>query len=256
MVHYLTSTFTILCPHGIVMAADSAATERDPITNAITNIFPNFQKIYHLSKTSFGISCWGQGKVQNKLILEFLAEFEKSCVEKADTIDQVAKKLCEHLQSVTPKIQERMGLHLAGYDRTDGKPIPQLRHIFHERWHNDGEFTNENCHKEAHLNGKRFQFKSYAPYPPLFNGDNTIANCLFNFIPAMTEGRQRIQPDSLALEECLDLAGLVVGVSIQRLNYYFDSELRKVPKTVGGKVLIAKITSEKGFEWVKNEVVV
>jgi len=28
----LTSTFTILCPQGIVMAADSAATERHPIT--------------------------------------------------------------------------------------------------------------------------------------------------------------------------------------------------------------------------------
>lgn len=147
-----------------------------------------------------------------------------------------------------------MGLHLAGYLVKDDKAIPQLRHIFHERWHDDGEFTNENCHKEAYLNGKRFLFKSYVPYPPLFNGDNAIANCLINFIPAMTKGKQKIQPDLLTLEECLELAELVVGMSIKRLNYYVDTESRKVPKTVGGKVLIAKITPTEGFEWVKDEL--
>jgi hypothetical protein len=236
------------------MAADSAATERDPITNEITHIIPDFRKIYHVSKTSFGISCWGLGKIQNKSILEYLAEFEESHVEKTDTIDQVAEKLSEHLRSVTPKIQKRMGLHLAGYIRKGDKSIPQLRHIFHERWHSDGEFTNENCHNEAHIDGKKVLFKSYVPYLPLFNGDNAIANCLFNYIPSATRGMQRIQPDLLTLEECMELAELVVGVSIQRLNYYVDSQLRKVPQTVGGKVLIAKITPEKGFEWVKNEL--
>jgi hypothetical protein len=70
----------------------------------------------------------------------------------------------------------------------------------------------------------------------------------------MTDGKQRIQPDSLTLEECLELAELVVGMSIKRLNYYVDSESRKVPKTVGGTVLVAKITPTKGFEWVKDEL--
>jgi len=253
-VRHTTSTFTILCPQGIVMAADSAATERNPLTNEITNIIPDFRKIYHISKTSFGISCWGQGIIQNKTIMEFLSEFENSCVEKGDNIDQVAEKLSEQLRKAKPEVQNRMGLHLAGYHIKDDKAIPQLRHIFHERWHSKGDFTKENCHEEAHLNGKRIPFKSYVPYPPLFNGDNAIANCLINFIPAMTDGKQRIQPDSLTLEECLELAELVVGMSIKRLNYYVDSESRKVPKTVGGKVLVAKITPTKGFEWVKDEL--
>lgn len=251
---HTTSTFTILCPHGIVMAADSAATERNPLTNEITRIIPDFRKIYHVSKTSFGISCWGQGIIQNKTVMEFLSEFENSYVEKGDNIDQVAEKLSEQLRNAKPEIQNRMGLHLAGYHIKNDKAIPQLRHIFHEQWHGKGEFTNENCHEEAHLNGKRLPFKSYVPYPPLFNGDNAIANCLINFIPAMTNGKQRIQPDLLTLEECLELAELVVGMSIKRLNYYVDSESRKVPKTVGGKVLIAKITPMKGFEWVKDEL--
>jgi len=236
------------------MAADSAATKRDPTTNEITEIIPSFRKIYHISKTSFGISCWGLGTIREKPMLDFLAEFEESSVEETDTLDQVAEKLSDCLRNITPKIHERMGLHLTGYIRKGDKHVPQLRHIFHERWHRDGEFVCENCHIESLSEKGRIEFPSYIPYPQLFNGDNAIANCLVNFIPYMTQGRQRIEPASLTLEECIELVELVVGVSIQRLNYYVDSEFRKVPKTVGGKVLIAKITPTEGFEWVKDEL--
>jgi hypothetical protein len=69
----------------------------------------------------------------------------------------------------------------------------------------------------------------------------------------MTQRRQKIEPASLSLEECIELADLIVGMSIQRLNYYVDPDYRKVPKTVGGEVSIAKITQAKGFEWVKSQ---
>lgn len=235
------------------MAADSVGTIRNPFSNEIEKIIPNIQKIYCVSKTGFGISYWGLGTVQDKPILDFLAKFEESLVEKTDTIDQVAEKLTTLLRTVMPKNEYRMGLHLAGYVRNGDTPIPQLRHIFHEKWHKAGEFVCENCHIESLSEQGRIKFPSYRPYPPLFNGDNAIANCLVNFIPRMTQGRQRIEPASLTLEECIDLAELVVGVSIQRLNYYVDAEYRKVPKTVGGTVFIAKITPATGFEWVKKE---
>ena len=187
----LTSIFTILCPHGIVLAADSAATKRNPINFEVESIETNFKKIYCISKTNFGVSCWGLGKINGKTILDFLAEFEESYVEKADTIDDVAKKLVCFLQKEFSDNTDRMGMHLAGYMTIEGKAVPQLRHIFHERWHEAGEFVNENSHVEALSKGGRIPFPVYQPYPPLFNGDNTIANCLINFIPAMTEGKQR-----------------------------------------------------------------
>jgi hypothetical protein len=249
----LTSTFTILCPYGIVMAADSVGTIRNHFSNEIEKIIPNIRKIYCVSKTDFGISFWGLGTVQDKPILDFLAEFEETSVEKTDTLDQVADKLRDHFSKVTPKISERMGLHLAGYVMNEGKPTPQLRHIFHETWHLAGDFVAENCHIESLAANGRVKFPSYRPYPPLFNGDNAIANCLVNVIPYMNQGSQKIAPASLKLEECIELAELVVGVSIQRLNYYVDAQYRKVPKTVGGTVYIAKITQAKGFEWVKKE---
>jgi hypothetical protein len=235
-----------------VLAADSAVTKRNPFSGDVEEITPHFQKIYRFSKTNFGISCWGLGKINGILVLDFLAEFEKSSVEKTDTLDQVADKLRDHLRKVTPKISERMGLHLAGYVTIEGKPTPQLRHIFHEIWHLAGDFVAENCHIES-LKPIREQFPSYRPYPPLFNGDNAIANCLVNVIPYMNQGSQKIEPASLKLEECIELAELVVGVSIKRLNYYVDAQYRQVPKTVGGTVYIAKITPSKGFEWVKRE---
>lgn len=199
-----------------------------------------------------GISYWGLAKIQNKLIPDFLTEFEESCIDKTDTVDEVAEKLKNYLQDLKPKIQSRMGLHLAGYVKKEEEYIPRLRHVFHERWHTTGDFTNENCHIEYHQDGKRIPFPSYFSYPPLFNGDNAIANCLFNYIPFVTKGRQRIQTDLLTLNDCLELAELIVGVSIQRLNYYVDSRLVKIPKAVGGKIYIGKITPAKGFEWVKN----
>jgi hypothetical protein len=251
----LTSTFTILCPQGIVLAADSVATIRSPFSLQVEKIIPNIQKIYRFSKKPFGASFWGMGIVQNKPILDFLADFEKSSVEKTDTIDQVADKLRNSLSQVTPQISDSMGLHLAGYAIIEGKtdPQPQLRHIFHESWHPAGVFVAENCHIESLAPNGVQAFPAYRPYPPLFNGDNAIANCLINYIPYMKQGRQKIEPASLKLEECVELAELVVGVSIQRLNYYVDPQYRKIPKIVGGTVYIAKITQENGFEWVKRE---
>jgi hypothetical protein len=235
-----------------VLAADSVGTIRNPFSGEVEKIIPNIQKIHGFSKVGFGTSFWGLGVVGDTPIPDFLAEFEESSVEKTDTLDQVAVKLRDHLSNVTPKINERMGLHLAGYAVIEGKSAPQLRHIFRESWHLAGEFVAENCHIES-LKPVREQFLSYRPYPPLFNGDNAIANCLVNFIPYMTQQTQKIEPASLKLKECIDLAKLVVGVSIQRLTYYVDPQYMKVPKTVGGTVYIAKITPAKGFEWVKRE---
>lgn len=234
------------------MAADSRITEVNPSTNQVLRYIDDIKKVYYVSSANLGISYWGLAEIRGKLLLDFLAEFETSVIEKTDTIDGVAEKLKNQLQNVEPKIQVRMGLHLAGYMKKEEDYIPRLRHVFHEHWHSAGEFTNEDCHLEYHHEGKRIPFPSYFSYPVLFNGDNSIANCLFNYIPTMTKGTQRIQNELLTLDECLELTRLVLNTSIQRLNYYVDPGLRKVPKTVGGDIFIAKITQAKGFEWVKK----
>jgi hypothetical protein len=64
-----------------------------------------------------------------------------------------------------------------------------------------------------------------------------------------------LSPHELSLDECINLAKFVIGASIQRLDYFFDSrKFKKIdPKPVGGEPSVAKITAEKGFEWVENK---
>lgn len=231
------------------MAADSRITYVDPITNQILSYTDGVRKIYCISKANVGISYWGLAEIQKNPMLDFLTEFEASLIDESDSVDTVAEKLKKELEKITPKTQTRVGFHIAGYTRGQ-EQSPRLRHLFHETWHSAGIFTNEDSHTEHHTGGRRVPFPSRNPYPVLFNGDNAIANCLFNYIPIIT--RQRIEPESLTIDECLELAELIVGMSIQRLNYYVDPQLRKLPPTVGGTLCIARITPAKGFEWYRD----
>ena len=253
----LTSTITLLCPEGIVLATDMRETIIDKYTGDIIRYRDGVQKIYRVKKnTNAGISCWGLAEIasqnaQRKDIVPYLKEFDRSSVMRGDTVDVIAEKLKESLESVTPPIDDRMGFHVAGYIDFEGHRVPHLRHVFRWDWHNPGKFTNEDCHAEYHLpNGDRVLYKTRKEYPPLFNGDNLIANALFNYAPNI-KPYYDIVPHLLSLRDCIELAKLVVSTSIQRLNYFFDvRQFQKIPPIVGGGVRIAKITEINGFAWV------
>jgi hypothetical protein len=246
----MTSTITILCPQGIVMAADSRISYVDSVTGQPRELMDDVKKIFYLRKAKVGISYWGLATIQGKPMLDFLQEIEDTFIQEEDKINDVAEKLLKRLHGTTPRIRTRMGLHIAGYVREGTNYIPKLQHIFHERWHSDGEFTNENCHLEYHSNGKKILFHQYYPYPVLFNGDNAVANCLFNYIPHISG--QKIRTDLLTLDECLDLAELILSVSIQRLDFYFTRQEDKVFRSVGGPIHIGRIKLIEGFDWYKE----
>ena len=83
----------------------------------------------------------------------------------------------------------------------------------------------------------------------MFNGDNLVANALFNYASSIRP-YYGIIPQLLSLKECIELAKLVVSTSINRLDYFFDIRKRdKVPQTVGGQPKLAIIDKEK-FEWI------
>lgn len=253
----MTSTITLLCPKGIVLATDTRETIRDKYTGDIIKHRDGVQKIYQVKhNTNVGISCWGLAEVvsqgqSKKDIVPYLEEFDSSVVEEGDTVDTIAEKLKEKLEGVTPRIDDRMGFHVAGYINSDDHKVPHLNHVFHWNWHGPGEFTNEDCHVEYHLpNGNKVLYKVRKEYPPLFNGDNLVANALFNYAPNI-QPYYSIVPHLLSLKDCIELAELVVSTSIQRLNYFFDlTQFQKIPPIVGGGVRIATITESNGFEWI------
>ena len=54
-------------------------------------------------------------------------------------------------------------------------------------------------------------------------------------------------------QETIDLSKLILDLAVRRLVYYFGPNQRRVLKTTGGAILIAKITCEKGFKWINLE---
>lgn len=251
----MTTTLSLLCPEGIVMGADSRITRVYSPTNMILSTQDDVLKIYHLEKCNLGISYWGlaelpRGFDNNISLLNFLNEFERDTVEKIDTINDVAQKIKNELEEIQPLIHTRMGLHIAGYfENEEGEYVPHLRHVFHDRCHSDGQFVNENCHIEYHHNCQRIEYPDYVPYPDLFNGDNSIANCLFNYIPSIR--RERIRTDLLTLEDCIELTDFVLSSAIRRLNYFFNIRDERIPQTVGGSTNIVKITHPEGLIWIR-----
>lgn len=241
----MTSTFTVLCPEGFVMATDSRITYRGETIDGL-------QKIYQMTTKPVGISYWGYVGFDDVTVLEHLKDFETNSVATEDTVDDIAGKLKESLEDIRPRINERGGFHLAGCVREEERNSYRLRHVFHEVWHRAGEFTDENCHTEYHdPSGNKIIFREPIQYPVLFNGDNFVANALFNYAP-FVDRRFRIRPDLLSLQESINLSRLILDTSVRRLTFYFGPNQRRVLPTTGGQLFIAEVTCQHGFQWVEG----
>lgn len=94
---------TVYVPEGIAMAADSRITgTRTNNINGGTEtssftISDNGQKLVKLNKVKVGISFCGIMIKDGNTIADFLRLFEINVVEKADTVEMVAKKLFDYM---------------------------------------------------------------------------------------------------------------------------------------------------------------
>jgi hypothetical protein len=243
----MTATITVSCPEGIVLAADKRITYLGP-DGQPPFFVDDIEKVFHFTKASVGASYWGLAEIGPVRMLDFLSEFESSSLADNDDVNSVAAKLVSRLRDVTPKITRRMGIHLAGYCRRE-ETYPQLRHVFHEHWHENGEFTDEDSNREYYQqDGSRLEYRSYEPFIARFNGDNSIANALFSSIPRLT-GRDIIL-DLLGLAECIRLAELIVRTSGELFNFYFTRDQSRIIPGVRG-LSVATVTKEEGFQWVR-----
>jgi len=247
----MTATLTLSCSEGIVLAADRRITLVDGYGN-ISGFKDNVDKIFKFSALPIGASYWGLASFGSDTMLDRLAAFEKKQVTCNDNVDTVSEKLEKYLESFDPKIENSMGVHLAGFCRSGDDVYPQLRHVFHVSWHRNGEFTNENSNQEYYEpDGTKRSFK-YDPFVALFNGDNAISNAFFKFLPVVYPSRRRqIILDLLSLDEGVRFAKLVINTSGGVLDFLFTLDQKKVIPGVRG-LMVAKITDKSGFEWVEK----
>ena len=248
----MTATLTLSCPEGIVLATDRRITYVDHDGNVV-GYKDNIDKIYKFSKVPIGASYWGLASFNSRTILDHLKKFEDTKIESSDDVNSISEKLKRYLESLTPKIEKSMGIHLAGYCRSGSDFYPQLRHVFHTAWHKPDEFTNENSNQEYHLEDGTKRVYSYEPFIALFNGDNAIANAFFNFLPNVYPKRKRqIILDLLSLDDSIRLAKLIIKTSGDILDFLFTIDQEKVIAGVRG-LMVAKITKQDGFQWVRSE---
>lgn len=125
----MTLILTELTQFGIAMAADSTITHT---TRGHSYANPNAaEKLQIIPYLNAGISCWGLGQIAGTNTDEWLAHF----ISKNATLQSLgsfAENLAKALQSEvgpSPTKQSRLGFHLAGFERHDGRPQPSFYHV-------------------------------------------------------------------------------------------------------------------------------
>lgn len=125
----MTLILTELSRFGIAMAADSVVTHT---SRGHTYASPNAaEKLQIIPTLNAGISCWGLGQIAGKETDKWLEQFIKSN-SGVQSLGVFAETLASALQSeVGPSLtkQGRLGFHLAGFERYDGKALPSFYHI-------------------------------------------------------------------------------------------------------------------------------
>ena len=248
----MTSSITLSCPEGIVLAADRRCTIL--LGDGAVKFKENIDKIFPSKKIQAGYSCWGQASIDGVDIEDHLEKFEAENVVKTDDVNTVAGKLWKHLESLQKIDDLSMGIHVAGYCKDKESLYPQIRHVFHEKWYGRGKFTNENSNEEYHLpDGQKKQYK-YDPFIALYNGERAVANAYFDLLPKIYPNKARIILDLLSLDQCIRLARQIIITNGELLDFVHTLDQKKPIQSVHG-IAIAKITKEKGFEWVERSYV-
>jgi hypothetical protein len=235
------------------MAADCRIVNTDDDGNVISTDPNPVEKIIKFEETNVGASFWGYYKgsefCSSKTLNDIITEFDQSMVTANDDVNVISEKLTDYFEKNFPKFNERIGIHLAGYCKNNGDLIPIFRHFFHEKWNKPGEFVNEKCNEQCYLDGKLIPY-SYKPFHAVFNGDNTIANLFFDFLPTIYPKRKRqIVLEYLNLDECIELARLTILTSGNILNLLTEMDKKITQKEVKD-LMLAKITKNNGFEFI------
>jgi hypothetical protein len=133
----MTLVLTEISQYGIAMAADSAVTYGTDVKRSLTGV----QKLLPIKKIKAGISCWGEGKIDDTDTDIWLYDFIGSNKRQYNSIDEFAILLRDELRRYIGQINPRrndsrwgtIGFHLAGFVDYNGKQVPSFYHIHNGR---------------------------------------------------------------------------------------------------------------------------
>lgn len=228
----MTFILTELSDFGIIMAADSSERSTKKIIN---HEFNECTKILYFPELNIGISTWGNAKISEININDWLTETIKDFKEKNKDdlknkcLERLSNFIAEKLNAVFPNGEKVLGLHIAGYSfsRYDMENRPG---IFHVHNHNESD-TQEinNCSTPEHKTVEPKKFLAEKTKPILNRGDalhlrNGLYKEFAQFFPALHGVKQSF-------------------VNVIREKYGSRSDLSKLD--------LLKIQAESVANWVR-----
>jgi len=126
----VTLVLTQVSKHGIAMAADSA------VSDARGRALVGVQKLLPAYQVNGGLSVWGRGTVGDTPADEWLAVFIEREIAAGISLWQAGASLAEKLNDAFGGvIQQRMGVHVGGFEQVGAVRGPAFYHVHNGHYH-------------------------------------------------------------------------------------------------------------------------
>jgi hypothetical protein len=257
-------TVTVVCPEGVVVAADSRVTLSyylDPESTEKTIVQSNFDNATKLMTLKephdfVAISTVGAGTISDRTIHSFAAEFQETLGDKRLTIKEYADKLETFYQAQWDKKEHEdddleIQFQVAGLDKGEiygelynvtvpkgkGKPIQQIKPgVFNVAWNGDVSIVTRL------VNGidPNLAYKLGAA-----GFDDAVTEQISSIIANIPGSNYPIS--TYALQDGINLARFLIKSTVQGQN------LLQTQRTVGGNIDICVIKSEGGCSYISRK---
>ena len=162
----MTLVMTEVSTYGVAMAADSA------VTFPNNRVYVGAQKLLPVPQINAGLSIWGRGSVNGADADTWLKDFIQNDVRSEMTLLDMAGTLVDRLNNAfSGPINDRMGIHVGGFDERNGVRGPAFYHIHNGHFRFDlGNGTIEEVPEE---DPPIRELRVHEDHPPqIYTGDN------------------------------------------------------------------------------------
>lgn len=126
----MTLVLTEVSTYGVTMAADSA------VTFPGGRVYVGAQKLLPVFQINAGLSIWGRGEINGMDADMWLQGFIENEVNDGMGLWDMAEALADRLNTeLGSPIEERMGIHVGGFDERNGVRGPAFYHIHNGHFH-------------------------------------------------------------------------------------------------------------------------
>lgn len=256
----MTLILTEISNFGIAMAADSA------VTFSRRRVYVGAQKLLPVRTINAGVSIWGRGSIGNKPADEWMQNFINNEVDKQMKLWDMASLLADELnQAFCGVIDDRMGIHVAGFDEKNGIRGPAFYHVHNGHYHI--EFVNGKIDIVPEEYPPIREFRAHEDHPPkklnenyfyiIRNGDFSIFSILFDKVSPLLSNLYSMAGLIFPYPENLSARGEYLRFWIKTISEIYrlsNARLRILPQpeysgdaSIGGPVTVLTI-SDKGIE--------